>query len=108
MGPEPPGRMGQVGRWDEGALRGGRSQDLNHASEGLVLRGQCQPLQLTCPRRGSPVEPTSWEPLSPLQAWKGALWLGVGSDSIWWEGNIFLGMFGSFPHRVSVPLLTVK
>lgn len=73
VGTEPPGRMGPVRRWDEGALRGGMSRDLNHASEGLVLRGECQPLQLTCPRRGPPVEPTSWEPFSPQQVWKGAL-----------------------------------
>ena len=58
-------------RWEDGArcsMGWAVSGPEPRSAEGLGVRGERQQLQLTCPRMGSPMEPTSWEHLSPRQA----------------------------------------
>lgn len=62
--PAPSG-VGQVGRWNQVLWGRDALGSEPRSSEGLLLRGECQLLQLPCPRMGSPTGPTSWEPLSP-------------------------------------------
>lgn len=64
--------------------------DLNHA----LQRACCSEASVNSSR--SHVLGWGPQPLTSLEG--GSLWLGVESDSIWWEGNSFPCMFDLLPH----------